>query len=46
MEVGRNRVLKNAEALARPSPDGQNHRPADHGNPEIALLLGHGNVSQ
>ena len=37
VEVRSDRLLKNAEALARPNSDGQNRRPADHGNPEITL---------
>jgi hypothetical protein len=37
MEVGCDRLLKNAEALARAHPDGEDHGPADHGDPEAAL---------
>jgi hypothetical protein len=37
VEVGSDRLLKNAEALARAHPDGEDHGPADYGDPEAAL---------
>jgi hypothetical protein len=37
VEVGRSRRLKDAEALPRADPDGENDGSADHGNPETAL---------
>src|SRR6202040_3088085 len=42
LEVRRDRLLEYAEALPRPDADGENHGPADHGNPEAALLRGGG----
>ncbi len=42
VEVGCDRLLKNAEALARAHPDGEDHSPADHSDPKAALLRLHG----
>jgi hypothetical protein len=38
LEVGCDRLLKDAKALARADPDGEDHRSADHGDPEAVLL--------
>ncbi len=38
VEIGCDRLLKDAEALARADPDGEDHGPADHGDPEASLL--------
>jgi hypothetical protein len=37
VEVGCDRLLKNAEALARADPDGEDQGPADHSDPEATL---------
>ena len=37
-EVDCDRLLKDAEALARADPDREDYGPADHGDPEAALL--------
>jgi len=36
MEIGGDRLLKDAEALAGADPDGEDHCPAAHGDPEVA----------